>query len=77
MDRALSLDDVTCICVDTTGGNGKHPVKSRIRENGESNQASDGEDSSEKTRLNGTTNKSVEDCICLVEATSLTEDDDS
>lgn len=63
------------ICVDTANGNGEHPVKIHVRGNEESDQDSQGKYPGEETRLDSATDKSVENCIRLVEATSPTGED--
>lgn len=64
--------DGTYICVDTSDGKAKRVKETRVRGNSESDQSSNGEYPSEKTRLDGPPNKSVENCIRPAEATSPT-----
>ena len=68
--------DDTHIRVDATNGNSEHAIEIRVRENNKSDQITHGEDPSEETCLNGTTNKSVEDRIRLLETSSGTGEDD-
>ena len=62
--------DGTHISVDTTNGYGEHAVEVRVRENDNGDQIAHGENAGEKTRLDGTTNKSVQNRIRLAETSS-------
>ena len=64
------------IRVDTTNGYGEHTVEIRVRENDKRDQVAHGEDPGEETCLDGTPNKSVQDCIRLAETSSRTGEDD-
>lgn len=66
----------TDTCVDTTNRNGEHAIEIRVRENDESDQVAYREDPDEETQLGGTTNESVENCICLAGATSPAREGD-
>ena len=66
----------THVCVDTTDGYSEHTVKIRVRQNDKSDQVTHGKDPGEETRLDGTTNKSVQNCICLAETSARTGEDD-
>ena len=72
----LPYADDTHIRVDATNGNGEHDVDICVRENDEGDQITQGEDPDEETRLDGTANQSVENCIRPLEATSPTREDD-
>ena len=66
----------THIRVDATDRYGEHTVKIRVRQNDESDQVTHGKYPGEETRLDGTTNKSVQNCIRLTETGSRTGKDD-
>ena len=73
--RLCYVDD-THIRVDTTNGYAEHDVGCRVRENDKSDQNTHGEYDGKETRLDGTANKSVQDCIRLAETSSRTGEDD-
>ena len=52
------------------GKYGEHAVEGRVRENDNDDQIAHGENAGEETRLDGTTNKSVQNRICLAETSS-------
>ena len=69
------MDD-THIRVDTTNGYAEHDVGCRVRETDKSDQNTHGEYDGKETRLDGTANKSVQNCIRLAETSSRTGEDD-
>ena len=76
VDGIFGCSEDAHIRVDTSNGNGEHAVEIRLRENDKSDQITQREDPSEKTCLDGTSNKSVENCVRLVETGSRTGKDD-
>ena len=76
MDGTLAYVDYTHISVDATNGYGEHGVEGRVRENDEGDQTAHGENAGEETRLNGTTNKSVQNRIRLAETSSRAAEHD-
>ena len=76
MDGTLAYVDYTHISVDTTNGYGEHAVEVRVRENDNGDQIAHGENAGEKTRLDGTTNKSVQNRIRPAETSSRAAEHD-
>ena len=68
----LSYVDDAHIRVDTTKGNGKHAAQIGVREKDKGHQITQGEDAGEESRLDGTTNKSIQNCIRVTETSSRT-----
>jgi hypothetical protein len=58
------------IRVNTTKGKGKHAAQIRVREKEIGDQISQGEDTGEETRLDGTANKSVQNRIRVAETST-------
>jgi hypothetical protein len=76
VDGTFNCAEDTHIRVDTTNGDGEHAVEIRVRENDESDQITQSEDTGEEACLDGTANKSVQNCIRLANTSSRTGKDD-
>ena len=76
MDGNFGCAEDTHIRVDTTDGNAEHPVEIHVRENDKSDQITQSEDAGKEASLDGTTNKSVQNCIRLADTSSRTGEDD-
>ena len=68
--------DDTHIRVDTANWYGERDIDGRVRENDKSDQITHAEYDGKETRLDGTANKSVQNCIRLAETSSRTGEDD-
>ena len=76
MDGNFRCVEDTYIRVDTTKRYGEHSISIRVWQKDKSDQVSHGKDHGEETRLDGTTNKSVQNCIRLAETSARTGEDD-
>jgi hypothetical protein len=68
-------DDDAHVRVDTPDGYGEHAVEGRVRENDKGDQIAHGENAGKETRLDGTTDKSVQNRIRLAETSPRAGED--
>ena len=59
--------DRTHVRVYPPNRNGEHPIKVGIRPLGEGHEVAEGEDASEKSGLNSTSDEAIDDCVGLPE----------